>query len=245
MIVGSAAILSSSYCQASVTFREIGSSEILMAIVENRYKMLYETGLNPLSELYHLTPDRLEVKKEQHQPVRREMPYVSFNGENINIDAKAVPLPTLLDNIAKACSLRIFSPSAVVSDEIIDIVMDDSSLEDVLDTLLTDHNYLIIYNERPQNLGLSTIVGTLSDYAQLQAADLLARSDGPEGKEQRLAQKANYFRQQMEMLQQRIDSGASDKAYQDALESKSPEYVTHDEELLASFKKRLAELEGR
>lgn len=54
--------------------------------------------------------------------------------------------------------------------------------------------------------------------------------------------KEDYFRRQIEMLQQRIDSGVSDREYGYWSQRKDPSYLTHDRDLVKYYEKELEKL---
>lgn len=56
------------------------------------------------------------------------------------------------------------------------------------------------------------------------------------------ASKSDQIRVQIARLKKNIASGSSDRAYENAIKIKSPEFVTHDREILARYQAQLAEL---
>ncbi len=174
-------------------------------------------------------------------------PLVSLHNERLSIKAQSVPLPHLLDSIAKTCDLRIFSASAEKIDAVVDVDVDveliDRKIEDVLASLLKGSSYLVVYNEAKEKVGLFSSTGTLSDASHDQETVLYSSLDSPltpTGDE--MQEQADYFREQMEMLSQRIASGASDRSYEEAIKTKDPSFVQNDRELLASYEERLTRL---
>lgn len=171
-------------------------------------------------------------------------PLISLHNEQLTVKAKAVPLQDLINSIAKTCELRIFSASAEKIDKAVTIEMVDWKVEKALATLLRGCNYLVVYNEAKDKTGLVSQIGTLPDHGDNRAATSSSASAATTVGEKRQRQ-AEHFRLQMEMLRERIASGASDRFYENAIKTKDPEFVQDDRKLLASYEKRLASLEGQ
>ncbi len=169
-------------------------------------------------------------------------PLVSWHDGRLTVKARSVPLQQVLDAIAKNCNLRIFTPSAEKIAILADVDVTDQKVEQVLADLLKGCNYLVVYNEARENTGLVASRASVSSSAD---SSLLASSvpdEAPLPVRDEKEEQADYFRQQIEVLRERIASGASDRMYAIAVKTKSPEFVQDDRKLLASYEERLANL---
>lgn len=171
-------------------------------------------------------------------------PHISLHNEQLTIKAKAVPLQDLVDSIAKTCDLRIFSASAEKISKVVTIEMVDWKVEKALATLLRGSNYLVVYNEAKEKTGLVAQMGNLPDHGNDPVATSSSAIEAATLGDKKQRQ-AEHFRLQMEMLRERIASGASDRFYETAIKTKDPQFVQNDRKLLASYETRLARLEGQ
>lgn len=171
-------------------------------------------------------------------------PSITWQNERLTIKAKAVPLQDLLDRVAKTCDLRIFSASADKT-TLVDVDMQERTIEQSLKELLRGHSYLTIYNEVAEKTGL-----VLSDSRPASDEPEPARLAGATNDDlskpvvdEKQAQ-AEYLRGQIETLNERIASGESDSFYENAIKFKDPRFVQNDRQELASYQEKLARLEG-
>lgn len=164
--------------------------------------------------------------------------------EHITIKARSVPREQVLDGIAKACHLKIYSPSAEKSRSIINVDFTNTLLGDALGELLRGSNYLVVYNESLDNRGfVSSMAQAHSVPPSLPTVEETASTENinePVLDEQQ--ERADFLRNQIEMLNERITSGASDRFYEQAIKSKPAEFVENDRETLAQYQDQLTAL---
>lgn len=167
-------------------------------------------------------------------------PQVMCVDERITVKAKSVSLDTVLDSIAKACGLKILSASGEKTDTLINADIADVTLADALKELLRGCDYLVVYNEPSKNTGFLASVAKARSKAN--HYDVMTEvEDEPDWKKEQ--KQANFLRHQIEILTDRIASGASDQFFQEAIKTKPPEFVEDDRKMLASYQERLASLE--
>lgn len=165
-------------------------------------------------------------------------PSITCQNERLTIKAKAVPLEDLLDRIAKICDLRIFSATADKT-TLVDVDLLERTVEQSLKELLRGHSYLVIYNEVSEKTGLVSMVGATRDANNGLVADR-TQTEMPLHDRQ-----AESLQKQIDVLGQRIESGASDRYYDIALKMRNPRFVKHDRELIVKYQEQLSKLENK
>jgi hypothetical protein len=181
-------------------------------------------------------------------------PLISCHDQRVSVTSHSLPLVNLLDRIAKSCSVRIFSLSDIPADTVVEVEMADQKVEKALAGLLEGYNNIVVYNAGPEKAGLCLRAGMPPGYdaaastasSQSREASPAAES-GPEAGGQRPSATANqseFLRAQIDRLNKRIESGVSDRMYQEAIKTKNPAFVQNDRTLLARYEERLARLEN-
>jgi|GEM_PF-6412452 len=208
-------------------------------------KCARQVGLSLMVFFHVLSPCGAASAESQVGAVSgQENPQISFHNERLSIRAKSVPLADLVDSIAKMCDLRIFAASAEKTNKVVNVDMTDWEVDKALANLLKGCNYLVVYNEAQEKTGLMTEAGisadTGLDVAPSSAPKTLPSQTGEALREQQITR----IQRQIEMLSQRIESGASDRLYQNAIKTKKPAFVQDDRKLLANYQKQLARLES-
>jgi hypothetical protein len=172
-------------------------------------------------------------------------PQVMCVDERVTVKAKSVSQDKILDSIAKACRLKIHSASAVKSRTLISADFTGIALADALGELLRGCDYLVVYNETRENTGF------VASVAQIRSAQPLPPSteetaDADAVNEPVMDEKevrVDFLRNQIEVLNERIASGASDRFYEEAIKNKPPEFVQNDRQELAQFQEQLSALQ--
>lgn len=169
--------------------------------------------------------------------------------ERITVNATSVTRDALLDNIAKACRVRILSPSAEITKTMVSVELIEADIADALGELMRGCNYLVVYNESIDNAGFaaSTIQGRAPEPQSISAAEtepVVVAANPLSDVDQRQAQ-IDYLREQIEIINDRIASGASDRFFQNALKHKRPEFIHDDRKVLARYQRELAILAQR
>ena len=167
-------------------------------------------------------------------------PFITWQNERLTVRARAVPLQDLLETIAKTCDLRIFSASADKTTALVDVDMHERTIEQTLKELLRGCNYLVIYNESTEKIGLVSSFNSTRRDDQAGAKASHPETVPPSIQEEEIER----VRFQIEMLSERIASGASDRFYENAIKFREPAFVQDDRQVLARYQERLAKLEG-
>lgn len=175
-------------------------------------------------------------------------PQVMCIGERVSVKAKSFSRYTILDNIAKACRLKIHSTSAEQTSTLISVDISNVVLSDTLNELLRGCDYLVVYNESPENTGFFTSITQaepmINTNAGITEAVTVVAGAGSEPlpiKDKR-QERADFICFQIKMLNARIESGASDRVFQQAIKTTPPEFVQDDRKRLADYQKKLASL---
>lgn len=174
-------------------------------------------------------------------------PQVVCTDERITLKAKSVPLDTVLDSIAKACRLKILSPSAEKSKTMTTVDFNDVELSDALNEVLRGCDYLVVYNESIDNTGFdASVTQTRTPISQnspaIETEPAVANDDPIPVVDEKQAQ-VDYLRDKIETISERIASGASDRFYQHALKHNRPEFIHNDRKILAQYQRQLTTLE--
>ncbi len=167
--------------------------------------------------------------------------------EHITITARSVPREQVLDGIAKACRLKILTPSAEKTKTLTTVDFNAVELADALGEVLRGCDYLVVYNESRVNTGFVASVAQArtpasQDLPPTGTVAVVADDEPLSPFDEKQAQ-ADYLRGQIETLNERIASGDSDRFYQQALKHKSPEFIHDDRKELALYQRQLAALE--
>lgn len=173
------------------------------------------------------------------------IPQVACTNERVTVKAKSVPLDAILDSIARACQLKILSPSAEKTKNTITLDLFEVDISDALGEVLRGCDYLVVYNELENNTGFSATAAPIripSNQESTPTEAVMVEEVPMSLFEEKQAQ-ADYLRGQIETLNERISSGDSDRFYQQALKHKRPEFIHDDRKELAQYQKELIALE--
>ena len=172
-------------------------------------------------------------------------PQVMCIDERITVKAKSVSQDKILDSIAKACKLRVYSATPAKTSVLATVDFTDYELADALGELLRGCDYFVVHNERPDNTGF---VVSLAQAHSISPSPLVAET-APTVVEEEIApvtderqDRVEHLHNQIEMLNERIASGASDRFYEQAIKSKPAEFVQDDRKMLAEYQHELANL---
>ncbi len=169
-------------------------------------------------------------------------PVIVCQDEQLTVKATSVPLEQLLDAISKTCNLRIFTPSKNKTSRSVNVDIDGQQLEPALANLLKGCNYLIVFNENPENVGIvATSADRPSERKEAQATASF-HDEAPYVVLSEEEEQVEFIRQEIAILKDRIESGVSDRMHEIAIKTKPAEFVQDDRQLLASYEERLATL---
>lgn len=170
-------------------------------------------------------------------------PQVMCVDERVTVKAKSVYLDTVLDSIAKACGLKILSPSAEKTKTMTTVDFTAVELADALGEVLRGCDYLVVYNEARENTGFVASVAQISQHSPAPETEPAVATEHPKSVIDEKQAQADSLRNQIETINERIASGASDRFYQNALKHKRPEFIHDDRKVLARYQRQLAALE--
>ncbi|MDR3629318.1 MAG: hypothetical protein P4L42_03160 [Desulfocapsaceae bacterium] len=183
-------------------------------------------------------------------------PRIACHDQRLSVTSHSLPLVNLLDKIAKTCDVRIFSISEIKSNTVVDVEMVDQKVDKALATLLEGYNNIVVYNAGQEKAGLCLRAGMPPGYdnAVIASSPSSGRGDispkavsetktGSVQKSPAAADQGDFLRSQIAMLSERIESGVSDRMYEEAIKTKDPSFVQNDRAMLASYEKRLARIE--
>ena len=183
-------------------------------------------------------------------------PRIACHDQRLSVTSHSLPLVNLLDKIAKTCDVRIFSISEIKSNTVVDVEMVDQKVDKALVTLLEGYNNIVVYNAGQAKAGLCLRAGMPPGHDNAVIAS--SPSSGPGDispkvvtetktggvqKPPAAADQSDFLRSQIAMLSERIESGDSDRMYEEAIKTKDPSFVQNDRAMLASYEKRLARIE--
>lgn len=178
-------------------------------------------------------------------PAPANAPQVLCINERITVKARSILQDTLIDGIAKACKLRVYSATPPKNKVLTTVEFTDFELSEALGELLRGYDYFVVHNERPDNTGFvvslaqvrSPAPSTLEDETQVVASE---QENAPVTDERQ--DRIEHLHNQVEMLNERIASGASDRFYEQAIKDKPAEFVQDDRKMLAQYQHELADL---
>lgn len=172
-------------------------------------------------------------------------PQVMCVDERITVKAKSVSQDKILDSIAKACKLRVYSATPPKTSVLATVDFTDYDLADALGELLRGCDYFVVYNERSDDSGF---IVSLAQAHSASPSPLMADAP-PTVMEEEIApvtderqDRVEHIHNQIEMLNERIASGASDRFYEEAIKSKPAEFVQDDRKMLVEYQHELANL---
>lgn len=172
-------------------------------------------------------------------------PQVLCIDERVSVKAKSVTLGQMLDGIAKACHLKIISPSVDKAHALVSADLADTALAEALNELLRGCNYLVVYNEPMEQAGFIATTAPLRSaqpaQPQMEEVAVADAENTPAADEKQ--EKIEYLRNQIDTLNSRIASGATDDFIEQAIQTKPREFVEDDRKILANYQERLVALE--
>lgn len=170
---------------------------------------------------------------------------LDYQDNKLTLTASNIDLLELLRKVSEVTRTEIFLFDEVTSKKI-DVNFSQQTLEEVLKSLLKGYSYAIVYAVRSDSYGLYSMLIprrqrsnplTYDSRKTIGINDHTYPSDYSFERERMLVSK-------IQSLQERIDSGESDREFKKWAAIRGAQFVVNDRDRLAHYEKQLDELRG-
>jgi len=176
-------------------------------------------------------------------------------GGRVSLGSQQVSVKAFLEELAQKAHIEIFLTDTL-EDASKEISFDNTPLHQVLDDLLRETNFAVIYGAAPKKEGVAYIIDdSPNDPRKVDSgperplpddplARLASRHFNKKSPNQLTAKERRIVRieGQIERLEKDIESGEADKRYQYWIKRKDPKFVTDPHKQLENYRNRLAKL---
>jgi type II secretory pathway component GspD/PulD (secretin) len=181
-----------------------------------------------------IVPATTYAAKTSDGELMYEKGYVTCHRENI-------PLNQFLETLSQAAGLQVVLTDPMDLSRNITVHFDHKPIDDVVKTLLRGYSYALVFNaqDEPQQQRLVSY----HDFCRSAGDDVGKPFLSPEKARAVPATKKERVEHEIETIQQRIQSGESDREYEKWAAVRGAKYVTHDRDRLEKVQRQFETLD--
>ena len=167
----------------------------------------------------------------------------------VSVQKFNISLINFLEDLSELANIKIYLVETVDPARRIRVNFDHQQIEKVLRSVLRGYNHAIIFNGQQiskaavfsYNVGgnAKTNQGRSPTYGQMEDHPMPGGSHPTSDEKE---DKIKVLTQRISQLNQRIESGESDKEYEKWVKVRGPKYVVHDRDRLKAYQSRLTDV---